>query len=102
MENKTEDEIRKRWEQEAKDKADQEEETQQRPKKRVRVIEYKGSAGSLEDELEAAQIPTRNKIPRAPVGGVAAKKTGRAAAGRARGKVTEILEEEDDMVVELD
>ncbi|KAF2025888.1 hypothetical protein EK21DRAFT_20227, partial [Setomelanomma holmii] len=40
MENKTEDEIRTRWEQEAKDKAERDEEAKQRPTKRVRAIEY--------------------------------------------------------------
>lgn len=51
MENKVEDEIRKRWEQEAKDKADQEK-TQSRPKKRIRAIEYNASANShtIEDD----------------------------------------------------
>ncbi|KAF2628642.1 hypothetical protein BU25DRAFT_317645, partial [Macroventuria anomochaeta] len=41
MENKAEDEIRKKWEQEAKDKVEREEETAQRPKKRPRAIEYR-------------------------------------------------------------
>jgi hypothetical protein len=78
MENKSEDEVRKRWEQEARDKTAHEEEVQQRPKKRVRAIEYTAAEGA----------------------GKGAKKTGRAAATRARGKVTEIMEE--DLVVELD
>lgn len=77
MENKSEDEIRKRWEQEARDRAEQEEGVQQRPKKRVRAIEY-----AAEDA------------------GKGARKMGRAAATRARGKVTGIVEGED-LVVEL-
>ena len=60
MENKSEDEIRTRWERE---------EAQQRPKKRVRALEYR-------------DVP----------------KTGRAVTGRAEGEVMEIQEEEDTVV----
>jgi hypothetical protein len=101
MENKAEDEVRKRWEQEAKDKADRDEAVQQRPKKRVRAIEYEASVA--DDGLFATlgSGSTSNKT--ATKGrGAAAKKPGRAAATRARGKVTEIMEEEDDTVVEID
>ncbi|KAI8935435.1 hypothetical protein NX059_008012 [Plenodomus lindquistii] len=66
MENKSEDEIRKRWEQEAKDKADQEGEMQQRPKKRVRAIEY-------DVERNGGSTKTRGGL---------ARKTGRSAETR--------------------
>lgn len=55
MENKVEDEIRKRWEQEAKDKADQEA-AQSRPKKRTRAIEYNTSANSHATEDDDFEI----------------------------------------------
>lgn len=45
MENKAEDEIRKRWEQEAKEKAQQEQEANKRPRKRMREIEYTTGGG---------------------------------------------------------
>jgi hypothetical protein len=108
MENKVEDEIKKRWEQEAKDKADRDGLAQQRPIKRVRTIEYQASSSTAPGEeldetfgFAAANGRTSAKSRIAPK-----KKTtgGRAAAGKARGKVTEILEDEDedDFVVELD
>jgi hypothetical protein len=74
MENRAEDEIRKRWELEAREKKDDEEQT--RPRKRVRALEYGGSA---ED---------------------AARKTGRAATRTGtRGRITDVVEDE---VVEVD
>ncbi|KAF2830851.1 hypothetical protein CC86DRAFT_379074 [Ophiobolus disseminans] len=106
MENKAEDEIKKRWEQEAKDKADREEEAQQRPKKRVRAIEYQQNPDQLQhDEMaEALGFPTAMGKTAAKGRLAAKKKTGggRVAAGKARGRVTEILEDEEDEVVELD
>lgn len=106
MENKTEDEIKKRWEQEAKDKADREEEAQQQPKKRVRAIEYQGNSGIMQnDELEEVLgFHTANGKTVAKGRSAAKKRTGggRVAAAKARGKVTEILDDEEDMVVELD
>jgi hypothetical protein len=74
MENKAEDEIRKRWELEAKEKKDDEEQT--RPRKRVRALEYGGSG---ED---------------------AGRKTSRAGTrAGTRGRITEVVEDE---VVEVD
>jgi len=103
MENRTEDEIRKRWEQETKDKADRDEEAQQRPKKRVRAIEYQAVSGAFDgdglDEIFGSTTANGKGAAKSRV--TEKKKTGRATAGKARGKVTEILEDED-MVVELD
>jgi hypothetical protein len=104
MENKAEDEIRKRWEQEAKDKADQDEAVQPRPMKRVRTIEYQSAmaSGGLLNMLGSASsnnsTATRGR-------GAAPKRPNRTAATRARGKVTEAAGEEDDdddAVVEID
>jgi antitoxin component HigA of HigAB toxin-antitoxin module len=103
MENKTEDEIRKRWEQEAKDKAEKDEEAEQRPKKRVRAIEYQMAQHSLNDDELEELFGTRSENNRAAGGrGAASKKTTRPRPTRGKKKVTEIVEEEDDVVVELD
>jgi hypothetical protein len=105
MENKTEDEVRKRWEQEAKDKADRDEATQQRPKKRARAIEYQADTGGLLETNvleETLGFITATGRTATKGRGVAAKKPGRAAATRARGKVTEMIEDEDDDVIEVD
>lgn len=103
MENKTEDEIRKRWEQEAKDKAERDEEAQQRPKKRVRAIEYQQAPALLPDEgPDEALFGNANGKAAAKGRGAHKKKAGCVAAGRAKGKVTEILEDGEDTVVELD
>ncbi|KAJ4371430.1 hypothetical protein N0V83_004647 [Neocucurbitaria cava] len=118
MENKDEDALRKRWEQEAREKAEREEEAQSRPKKRVRTIEYNDTVNRLLHESEPDEVATgslRNtaktmspaakaiayyKAKEAKAKGPTAKKTGRAAGGRAKNAITEILEEED--IVELD
>ena len=102
MENKTEDEIRKRWEQEAKDKADRDEGTQQRPKKRVRAIEYDDGSGTMDQIHELLRLAKADVKAAEKGRATAKKKTGRAAAGKAKAKVTEIIGNEDDMVVELD
>ncbi|KAH6864664.1 hypothetical protein B0T12DRAFT_391009 [Alternaria alternata] len=82
MENKIEDEIRKRWEVEAAERRKEEEEGgRQRPKKRVRAIEYTNDDGEF-------------------VLGSKKKTTGRAAATRAKSRIIEIGEEHG--VVELD
>jgi hypothetical protein len=100
MENSVDDEIKKRWAQEAKDKQDAE---GSRPRKRPREIEYSGNGfmGALTHRLlgnvaldpvgleEAAAIKARPK--KKPV----------SRATRARGKVTEVLEG-DEEYVELD
>ncbi|RMZ74440.1 hypothetical protein GMOD_00003480 [Pyrenophora seminiperda CCB06] len=80
MENKAEDEIRKRWEAEAKAKVEQEE---QRPKKRVRAIEYQDLGHKLMDE---SRLATQ-------------KKTTMATGTRRKTKATERVGDE---VVELD
>ena len=104
MENKTEDEIRKRWEQEAKEKSEREEELQQRPKKRVRAIEYSNRNGNSvleESDMESVlDAVTGNGRAKAKGKGPAVKKTGRAAAARAKNNLTEMFS--DDTVVELD
>jgi hypothetical protein len=105
MENKTEDEVRKRWEQEAKDKADRDEEAQQRPKKRVRAIEYQAGTGGISGGNALGEVlgfATRNNKNEARGRGGVAKKPGRAAAAKARSKVTEIVDDEDDDVIEVD
>jgi hypothetical protein len=94
MENKTEDEVRKRWEQEAKDKAGQEDEAQKRPKKRIRAIEYSEQVIG-EHLLGEYGTAARGR-------GAVAKKSGRAAAAKSRKRVTEIVEDEDDDVIEVD
>lgn len=107
MENKAEDEIRKRWEQEARDKAGPEEEVAQRPKKRPRAIGYQNSAAAIEDvamndsELDVLVEATtgRNRPSTKTRGGVT--KTRRAAGIRAKNRITELTEEGEE-VVELD
>jgi hypothetical protein len=104
MENKTDDEIRKRWEQEAKDKADQGDQAQERPKKRPRAIEYQSPTfnstlanlvgGSSDSTTTNGRVAAKGR-------GAAAKKPSRAAAAKARGKVTEMSQDEDD-VIEVD
>jgi hypothetical protein len=106
MENKIEDEVRKRWEQEAKDKADQEEEAAQRSKKRPRLLQITGAKkhpGAFDDTGldELLDLTMANSNPVAK-GRAPAKKPRRAAAAKAKGRVTEIVEEEDDDVVEVD
>lgn len=104
MENKTEDDVRKRWEQEAKEKADRDEEAQQRPKKRVRVIEYQNAPGSIFGP-NAIEGSSESSMGTAKAGGSrrgAARQPARAAASKARGKVTEVFEDEEDEVIEVD
>jgi hypothetical protein len=94
MENKTEDEIRKRWEVEAKERAEREEEAQQRPKKRVRAIEYNRVTGEIDRAFD-------DELLRGPKVNTARKKTtARAANTRAQNRISETMDE--DMVVELD
>lgn len=104
MENKTEDDVRKRWEQEAKEKADRDEETQQRPKKRVRAIEYQNTSGSIlgNNAIEGASDSSMGATKAGGNRRGAAKKPARAAASRARGKVTEVFQDEEDDVIEVD
>lgn len=104
MENRIEDEIRKRWEQEAKDKAERDDEGQQPPKKRVRAIEYQQAAGPIPDEeLQEAMGMGNTRAKAAARSRAPNKRAGaRVAAGKAKGKVTEIMDDEEDTVVELD
>jgi hypothetical protein len=102
MENKTEDEIRKRWEQEAKDMANKDESMQQRPKKRARAIEYQDPLSNLWTLMGGtSDSTTANGSVGAKGRGAAAKKPSRAAAAKARGRVTEMSQDEDD-VIEVD
>ncbi|UPX15230.1 uncharacterized protein EKO05_0005687 [Ascochyta rabiei] len=100
MENKSEDEIRKKWEQEAKDKVAREEEAAQRPKKRPRAINYLDDADKTNDLLKLLEVtPERSRSATRTRGGVV--KSRRAAGTRAKSRITELTEEEED-VVELD
>ena len=106
MENQVEDEIRKRWEQEAKDKAEQGDESQQRSKKRVRAIEYQDDWENnpiflqIRDKLEGAFTPGLVNGEPVKKGRVTAtKKTKKATGAKGKGKVTELAEDE---VIDLD
>ncbi|KAF2020952.1 hypothetical protein BU24DRAFT_416612 [Aaosphaeria arxii CBS 175.79] len=125
MENKHEDEVRKRWENEAKEKQEQEEFVADHPRKRTRLIEYRnksssssnsrslGSHALVQDELEALRVeaaieavesieaieafkagPSRTR-PKPKRGGARSSGT-RGAATRAKERVTEIIDDEDD------
>ena len=116
MENPEEDEIRKRWENEAKE---QEDRVSARPRKRPRQLEYANgnmntsnvrllkninsapddmSSLQFRDTTEAGSSNSKTKSKR-PGGRAVAT---RAAASRAQGRVTEVLDEEDiDDIVEL-
>lgn len=103
MENKAEDEIRKKWEQEAKDKAERQEEAAQRPKKRPRAIGYRNDVDDAMNDLELGALmdgTTDRSRNNAKTRGGAAK-TRRAAGTRAKSRITELTEEEEE-VVELD
>lgn len=115
MENKEEDEIRKRWEQEAREKTRSESQDAERPRKRAREIEYaredassqarllEGGLITLEEE-EGASEAGRRAVKAKPK---AKAKPRRKAAGplllgtRTKGRITEI-EEDDEDYVELD
>ncbi|KAF3006570.1 hypothetical protein E8E13_006642 [Curvularia kusanoi] len=103
MENKAEDEIRKKWEQEAKDKANREEEAAQRPKKRPRAIGYRNDVLDAMDDLELGALldasAEKSKGGGKNKGG--ANKPRRAAGTRAKNRITELTEEEEE-IVELD
>ncbi|EMD97856.1 hypothetical protein COCC4DRAFT_200773 [Bipolaris maydis ATCC 48331] len=99
MENKTEDEIRKRWETEAKERAQQNDEAQQRPKKRVRAIEY-NREDDEEDINQAIAELLQGAKSRPKASAVSKKKPGRVAGTKAKQKLNEILD--DNTVVELD
>src|SRR4051812_30790099 len=105
MENKAEDEIRKRWEREAKEKAETEDRMVERPRKRLRELEY-SSAGILNgfgvglhpaSEEESAVISR----PKSKKASGKATQAARRGTTRTRGKIME-LTEEDSNFVELD
>jgi hypothetical protein len=113
MENKREDEIRKQWEAEAKERQQQEQRQNPiiaRPRKRLRELEY-DRAVSVNSQIfpEKGVIMPEEMSEQSEGLGVGrsrlrSKKEAaatRGAATRARGKVTEILEGEDD-AIELD
>lgn len=103
MENKAEDEIRKKWEQEAKDRAEQDSEAVQRPKKRPRAIGYRNDADDVMNGLELGELleGAAGKVRISAKAKVGAPKGRRAAGTRAKSRVTEVTEEEEE-VVELD
>lgn len=96
MENKEEDEIRKKWEQEARDRAAREEEAAQRSKKRPRTIGYQKSANDL--GLESMLADRSRGATKSKRGST---KPLRAAETRAKSRITELTEEEEE-IVELD
>jgi hypothetical protein len=103
MENKAEDEVRKKWEQEAKDKAEREEATAQRPKKRPRAIGYRNDVLEAMGDMELGALleASAEKGKGGAKVKAGASKPRRAAGTRAKSRITELTEEEDD-VVELD
>ncbi|KNG49768.1 hypothetical protein DDE82_006254 [Stemphylium lycopersici] len=100
MENKTEDEIRKRWEIEAKEKAELDDEAQQRPKKRTRAIEYSKEGEDAEWVSAAMADLLQETRSKSKASAVPKKRTTRLAGTRAKNKISEIVD--DDAVVELD
>lgn len=104
MENKSEDEVRKRWEKEARDKADLEEEAQQRSKKRPRLLQIGASLRHVPDNdalVEPAGFTTGSDAT-ATTCRAAAKRPRRAAATKAKGRATELIDNEDDDIIEVD
>jgi hypothetical protein len=115
MENKEEDEIRKRWEQEARGKALREQQDGlDRPRKRPREIEYgRGEATSsrvrtIEGSMMTPEEETASETGSARVVARAKAKGRKTAAtqvstrsSRAKGTITEIAED-DEEYIELD
>ncbi|KAF1930124.1 uncharacterized protein M421DRAFT_385196 [Didymella exigua CBS 183.55] len=103
MENKADDDTRKKWEQEAKEKAEEHEhDAAERPKKRPRAIGYvKNSEGLLNyPGLGALLDGTAGKDKNAAKTKAGTSRTIRAAGSRGRGRITEFAEGEE-VVVEL-
>jgi hypothetical protein len=98
MENRMEDEIRKRWEQEAREKQEREDVLVARPKKRLRELEYRtGEEGMLTPERDAAsETSTRGRT-----AGRGKGKTSARRPTRSRGRVLEMGQEDEDYI-ELD
>ncbi|USP81628.1 hypothetical protein yc1106_08902 [Curvularia clavata] len=88
MENKMEDEIRKRWETEAKEKAEQSDKAQQRPKKRVRAIEYSRDDDDEEDINAAINELLQGAKPRPKANAVSRKKPAMATPTPSKDKET--------------
>ncbi|KAL6712172.1 hypothetical protein ACN47E_000049 [Coniothyrium glycines] len=109
MENKADDEIRKRWEQEAMDRAEAGDHPQQRSKKRVRAIEYTGISGiatgsSQENDCPSSStraVQSTQKPAPTTTRAAAGRKTARTPGTRSNSRYTDGMEEED-LVVELD
>ncbi|KAF2449482.1 hypothetical protein P171DRAFT_427688 [Karstenula rhodostoma CBS 690.94] len=114
MENKEEDEIRKRWEQEARDKALREQrEGLDRPRKRPREIEYgRGNVTSSQVRTIEAGIVTPDEETASETGSARVVTKGKGKGGKAapqvskrgsrtKGKITEIPED-DEYFIELD
>lgn len=103
MENKAEDELRKKWEIEAKEKAEREQETMERPTKRPRrAIGYLESPENSTDHRELGalldNVAGKNR-------GAAKTKKGdprrlRSVGGRPKSKIT--VTEGEGTIVELD
>jgi hypothetical protein len=108
MENKSDAEIHKRWELEAKEKECQDRIIAERPYKRARQIGYRN--GMTEDGLVNSGEISDGTVQGSEAG--AGKKTAKRAAmsrsgagksTRSKGRVTEILDNEnDDDMIELD
>ena len=103
MENKAEDEICKKWKQEAKEKADREEEAAQRPKKRLRSIGYRNhvEVGICDLGLKPLFDGTIDRSRSTVKAKVGTGRTCRAAGTQAKSKITELTEDGEN-VVELD
>lgn len=104
MENKAEDEIRKKWEQEAKEKTEREQEVTERPKKRPRAIGYLNNSEELMNNpgFGALLDGTAGKDRSAAKTKAGGPRTLRAPGGkRTKSRITELTEEEEE-VVELD
>lgn len=99
MENRVEDEIKKRWEQEAKDNDAE----GSRPRKRQRKIEYNGNGfmGALTHRLLENGALDSVGVEEAGASKAKAKKKPAGKATRARGKVIEVMED-DEEYIELD
>lgn len=109
MENKVDDEIRKRWEQEAKEQAEREAQEAQPKAKKRRAIEYNGATAAqyraigcdtemaaINATLDMGLAAMRRQAPtRSTVGKRKATTGGVRTRGAAR-------EDEEDTVVELD
>lgn len=106
MENEYEDGVRKAWELEAKKKQKQERDAD-RPRKRLRELES-GDVTTGADVALSIASGLQSIFQAAPGGSNAKTKKGgkvtapRAAATRARGRVTDILDDEDEEVVDVD